>query len=146
MSVPWAPRHPRFSPDAGLWLAPSALADPPVETREVTTLRPDGTTDPDTKFSVTYKLPPKAEGITSSFKIVPNTATGSAVGAERFVYHETLITRNCPTNCETVLQYGNAADTVGRNHPLVTISYRGIEHPEDTIIRTGFYLPAKPTK
>ena len=123
----------------GLWLAPSALADPPVQTRDVTA--DDGST-----FSVSYKLPPKAEGITSSFKIVPNTATGSAVGAERFVYHETLITRNCPTNCETVLQYGNAADTVGRNHPLVTISYRGIEHPEDTIIRTGFYLPAKPTK
>jgi hypothetical protein len=124
---------------AGLCLAPSALADPPTETRDVTA--DDGST-----FSVSYKLPPKAEGITSSFKIVPGSATGPAEESDRFVYHEVLITRKTETGSEIVLQQGHAADSVGRNHPLVTISYQGVEHPEDTITRTGFYLPAKPTK
>jgi hypothetical protein len=124
-----------------LWLAPSALADPPTETRDVTA--DDGST-----FSVTYKLPPKAEGIASSFKIVPDGDAQSepADGYKRFVYHEALITRETDTGTETVLQYGNAADTVGRNHPLVTISYQGVDNTKDTIYRTGFYLPAKPTK
>ena len=129
---------------AGLCLAPSALADPPTETRDVTVLGSDGEPDPKDTFSVTYHYSPKAEGITSSFKIVPGSATGSAVGADRFVYHEVLITRTGQT--DPVLQYGNAEDTVGRNHPLVTITYQGVDNELDTIYRTGFFLPAKPAK
>jgi hypothetical protein len=95
-----------------------------------------------TTFSVTYHNPQHAEGIASSFKIVPNNeTTGPAAEASRFVYHEVLITNSSGV----VLQQGNAEDSVGRRHPLVTISYQGVTNPDDTINRTGFYLPAKPT-
>jgi len=120
---------------AGLWLAPTAFADSPDQVRDVTA--DDGST-----FSVTYKNPPKAEGIPSSFKIVPDSATGPAEGSSRFVYNEVLITRNG----ETVLEQGNAANNIGRKHPLVTISYQGVVNTDDTISRTGFYVPAKPPK
>jgi hypothetical protein len=118
-----------------LWLSPSALAAPPDQQRDVTA--DDGST-----FSVTYHNPPKAEGIASSFQIAPDSATGPAEGASRFVYHEVLITNSNGV----VLQQGDAANSVGRNHPLVTISYQGVQNPDDTINRTGFYLPAKPGK
>ena len=117
---------------AGLWLAPTALADSPDQTRDVTAKDENGKT---TTFSVTYKNPPKAEGIPSSFKIVPSDeTTGPAAEASRFVYNEVLITRNG----ETVLEQGDAANNIGRKHPLVTISYQGVVNPDDTINRTGF--------
>jgi hypothetical protein len=128
---------------AGFVLAPTALADPPdqanapEETRHVTVVG-----DASTTFDVTYHNPDNAEGIASSFKIDPATATGSAQGASRFVYTEVLITNSSGT----VLQQGNASGSVGRHHPLVTITYQGVDHPEDTIYRTGFYLPATPSK
>lgn len=125
---------------AGLWLAPSALADPPNQQRDVTAVDENGDT---TTFSVTYHNPPNAEGIASSFTVVPNDeTTGPATDAGRFVYHEVLITN--PNG--VVHHYGDAENSVGRNHPLVTISYQGVEHPEDTINRTGFYVPARPPK